>query len=218
MQAVSHKPLQFGALLATEGVVEQLELRSTVGFCAFHGGNLERVTDQIAREAATRSGASYYGVLQPEGLRHHIPSAKIDPADSPRLATFLAHCHFVISLHGYGRQGHWTTLHLGGQNRALARHIAHHLRWHLAAYRVTDDLRSIPFELRGQHPDNPCNRTRSGGVQIELPPRVRGLSPLAVHWPGHDPSTQTFPHINHLIEALANSARTWGPQTEVPAR
>ena len=27
--------------------------------------------------------------------------------------------------------------------------------------------------LRGVHPDNPVNRVRDGGVQIELPPRVR---------------------------------------------
>jgi phage replication-related protein YjqB (UPF0714/DUF867 family) len=31
--------------------------------------------------------------------------------------------------------------------------------------------------LRGLHPENPVNRARAGGVQLELPPRVRNLGP-----------------------------------------
>ena len=27
------------------------------------------------------------------------------------------------------------------------------------------------------HPDNPVNQTRGGGAQLELSPRVRGISP-----------------------------------------
>ena len=211
MQPVSHEPLLFRDLLRTDGVLEELELRSTIGFCALHGGNLERVTDHIAREAARRSGASYYGVVQPGGMRHHIPSAQLDPSHSPNLTSFIDHCRVVISIHGYGRHGHWSTLHLGGRNRQMAKHVAHHLRWNLSAYKITDELEAIPKDLRGQLPANPCNLPSSGGVQIELPPRVRGLSPLALHWPGHDPVQETFPHVNHLIEGLVNAASTWPP-------
>ncbi len=211
VQPVSHEPIPFGDLLRVDGVKEELELRSSIGFCALHGGNLERVTDHIAREAAFRSGASYYGVLQPGGMRHHIPSAQLDPAQSSNLTSFIDHCDVVISVHGFGRHGHWSTLHLGGRNRQLAKHVAHHLRWSLAAYRIIDELEAIPRELRGQHPDNPCNLSSSGGVQIELPPRVRGLSPLTQHWPGHDPDQEAFPHINQLIDGLVNAATTWPP-------
>ena len=35
---------------------------------AYHGGGLEAMTDVIAREAAERSGASYYGVVHPPGF------------------------------------------------------------------------------------------------------------------------------------------------------
>ena len=35
-------------LLAHDGVEEHLELRSTIGFLALHGGSLERETDCIA--------------------------------------------------------------------------------------------------------------------------------------------------------------------------
>src|SRR3954471_2358794 len=53
----------FAELLAHEGVEELCELRSPFGFMAFHGGNLEHGTDQVALEAAARAGASFYGVL-----------------------------------------------------------------------------------------------------------------------------------------------------------
>jgi phage replication-related protein YjqB (UPF0714/DUF867 family) len=36
-----------------------------------------------------------------------------------------------------------------------------------------DDVERIPPHLRGVHRANPVNRVRGGGVQIELPPRVR---------------------------------------------
>ena len=54
-------------LLAVPGVGEELELRSTLGVCALHGGGLERATEAVAREVAERTGASYYAVVQPEG-------------------------------------------------------------------------------------------------------------------------------------------------------
>ena len=73
-------------LLAHDGVVEELALRSTVGFLALHGGSLERETDPIAREAAEAVGASLYTLSQPDDLRWHIPSVRMDPADSPALA------------------------------------------------------------------------------------------------------------------------------------
>ena len=47
----------------------------------------------------------------------------------------------------------------------------------LPDYDVVLDLEAIPRELRGLHPDNPVNIPRLGGVQLELPPRVRGLGP-----------------------------------------
>ena len=43
----------------------------------------------------------------------------------------------------------------------------------MPGYRWIDDLERIPSHLRGVHRDNPVNRARDGGVQIELPPRVR---------------------------------------------
>jgi phage replication-related protein YjqB (UPF0714/DUF867 family) len=47
----------------------------------------------------------------------------------------------------------------------------------IPGFQVITDLDAIPRELRGLHPDNPVNRTRRGGMQLELTPRVRGISP-----------------------------------------
>lgn len=199
----------FAELLAEPGVVEVVDLRSTFGFCAFHGGNLERLTDQIASEAAARSGASFYGVMQPTGMRHHISSKYVSPTQSPRLASFIDHCEVVVAIHGYGLQGRWSDLLLGGTNRALASHLARHIRNELPAYNVLDNLEDIPKRLRGQHPDNPCNLTEAGGVQIELPPRVRGLSPMANYWPTKHMGVRRFTHTERLIEGLADAARIW---------
>ncbi len=212
-QEVSHDACTFGDLLARPGVVETVQLRSRLGFCAFHGGNLERHTDHIAREAAERSGSTFYGVSQPKGMRQHIPSTKVDPDQSPKLRSFLDHCEVVIAIHGYGLRGRWTDVLVGGQNRPLAQHVSWHVRRSLPQYRVVDDVEQIPKGLRGQHSKNPCNLARGGGVQIELPPRVRGLTPMALHWPGYDPDIDRFPHIDRLIEGLTAAARAWEAST-----
>lgn len=172
---------------------------------AFHGGALEEQTDVIAAEAAERAGASYYAVLQPDGMRDHIPSHHFVASRSPKLAAFLDHVDAVVAVHGYGRHGQWTTLLLGGKARPLASHVAAHLRNAIPDYRIVDDLDAIPTELRGLHPDNPVNVVRQGGVQLELPPRVRGRSPLWAHWkgPGHVPPMQS------LIEGLVTAALAW---------
>ena len=216
MQPVDRTPIAFGELLARPGVVEALDLRGPIGICAFHGGNLERVTEQIASDAAAKAGASFYAVIQPRGMRHHIPSAKVDPGQSARLAAFLEHSRFVIAIHGYGHRGYFASMLCGGSNRDLAGHVAHHLRDALPAYDSIDDLDRIPRPLRGIHPDNPCNLTAGGGMQLELPPRVRGLTPLVRHWPSHDHRRQRFPHVNHVIDGLAAAARSWADLTRAP--
>lgn len=190
----------FADLLAEPGVEEVLELRSSrIGFMAFHGGSLERRTDVVAIEAAQRSGASVYAVIQPVGLRWHIPSTAVTPDASASLRAFVDHVDVAIAIHGFGREGLWTSLLLGGTNRALARHIASALRSRLDGYSIVDDLEAVPKELRGLHRANPVNLPAAGGVQLELPPRVRALTP----------------HLDDrsfalLIEGLADAASTWG--------
>jgi phage replication-related protein YjqB (UPF0714/DUF867 family) len=171
----------FDQLLAHPGVEEVCELRSPFGVMAFHGGNLERGTDVVAAAAAQPAGASLYAVVQPPDLRWHIPSIAVQPAASRALARFVEHVDVAVAIHGYGREGWWTRLLLGGRNRALAVHLGACLRFTLEpyGYEVIDDIDEIPRELRGVHRRNPVNLPTSGGVQLELPPRVRGQSPLS---------------------------------------
>ena len=209
--------MRLDLLLHEPGVDEVLHLRSPVGFLALHGGGQDRVTDEIACAAASGSGASLYAVVQPPTLRWHIPSYRYDPAASARLRQFLDHVHVVISVHGYGVDG-WRTdwrppgfestrlgrFHareaflIGGRNRARAADLAARLREALPDYEVWDDLDRIPPKAAGQDPRNPVNLPAEGGVQVECPPRVRGLGPSAA------PADTAV-----LIDVLAETAAAW---------
>ncbi|WP_322859444.1 poly-gamma-glutamate hydrolase family protein [Mycobacterium europaeum] len=196
-------PESLSALLSQAGVSEAGRLRSRFGFLAIHGGGLEEMTDVIAERAAEAADASVYVLRHPDRYPHHLPSALFDPTESPRLAEFLDHVDVAVSLHGYGRIGRSTQLLAGGRNRALAAHLARHIR--LTGYRVITELEDIPPELRGLHPDNPVNRVREGGTQLELSPRVRGLSPRSP-LPGDDGLS---PVTAALIRGLVEAARCW---------
>jgi phage replication-related protein YjqB (UPF0714/DUF867 family) len=197
---------RFAELLDHDGVEEDLELRSPFGLMAFHGGNLEEGTDVIAAAVAEQAGASLYAVRQPVGLRWHLPSVEIGPSDSPALAAFVDHVRVAIAVHGYGREGMWTTLLLGGRHRPLAEHVGRHLRAAMPGYEVLDDLDAIPSELRGVHRANPVNLPRDGGVQLELPPRTR--SRTVPMWRDL-PDTQPVPHQLDLIAGLVAAVRAW---------
>jgi phage replication-related protein YjqB (UPF0714/DUF867 family) len=196
----------FAEVLSTAGVAETYELRSDVGVMAYHGGSLEVMTDVIAAEVAERAGASYYAVIQPQASREHFPSISVRPSESDRLAAFLDHVDVVITIHGFGRRGMFSSLLLGGRNRVLAAHVGARLRTRLPAYDIVTELTDIPEPLRGQHAANPVNLPRNGGVQIELPPRVRGLSPMWWDWEGPG----LTPHTEALIDGLVDAVTTWG--------
>jgi phage replication-related protein YjqB (UPF0714/DUF867 family)/gamma-glutamylcyclotransferase (GGCT)/AIG2-like uncharacterized protein YtfP len=190
-------------LVADPAVSEYSELGSRFGFMAIHGGGLEQMTDVIAERSAQAAGASVYVVRHPEHYPHHLASSAYVAEHSARLAEFLDHVDVVVSVHGYGRIGRSTQLLAGGRNRSLATHLATHVR--IPGYRVITDLDGIPRELRGLHPDNPVNRARGGGAQLELTPRVRGISPRSgpVGTDGLNAATAT------LVDGLATAAKSW---------
>ena len=196
-------PQSLSELLRHPGMAESSRLRSRFGFLAIHGGGLEQMTDVIAERAADAAGASVYILRHPDHFPHHLPSARFIADESACLAEFLDHLEVAVSLHGYGRVGRSTQLLAGGRNRALASHVARHVE--LPGYQVVTDLDAMPSELRGLHPANPVNRVRLGGVQLELPPRVRGLSPRS-QLPGDDGLS---PVTSALVLGLALAANTW---------
>lgn len=195
-------------LLASPHVEELCELRGRVGLMAFHGGNLERTTDVVAREVAARTRSSLYAVVQQPPLRRHIPSTAFRPEHSEALASFLDHVDVAITIHGYGRESSWWHLLLGGRNRGLANHLAGYLRVGLPdEYEVVDELDEIPQELRGQHRHNPVNRPPAAGVQIELPPTVR-WNHAERGWSDHL-GTARATQVDLLIDALVSGVEAW---------
>ncbi|WP_255503126.1 poly-gamma-glutamate hydrolase family protein [Mycolicibacterium sp. CR10] len=201
----SAAPQTLSQLLADPAIVEDSTLRSRFGFLAIHGGGLEQMTDVIAERAADAADASLYVVRHPDGYPHHLPSALYRTDESPRLAEFLDHVDVAVSLHGYGRLGRSTQILAGGRHRALAEHVAKHVE--IPGYQVVTDLGTIPRELRGLHPDNPVNRARGGGAQLELSARVRGISPRSAI-PGDDGLS---PATSALVQGLVRAARSWTP-------
>ena len=196
-------PQSLSDLLADPAVLEESTLRSRFGFMAIHGGGLEQMTDIIAERAADAAGASTYVLRHPENYPHHLPSALYRAEESDRLAEFLEHVEVVVSLHGYGRLGRSTQLLAGGGNRVLAEHVAGH--FDVPGYHVVTDLDAMPRELRGLHPDNPVNRVRGGGTQLELSPRLRGISPRST--PADDNGLS--PATSALIQGLVAAAHSW---------
>lgn len=200
----SAAPQSFSELLADPGVDEVSELRSRFGFLAIHGGGLEQMTDVIAERAAEGADASLYLVRHPDKYPHHLPSTRFRAEESARLAEFLDHVDVAVSLHGYGRIGRSTQLLAGGRNRTLATHLASHVV--VPSFQLVTDLDAIPHELRGLHPDNPVNRVRGGGTQLELSARVRGLGPRCV--PADD-GHGLAPATAALVQGLIEAAQSW---------
>jgi phage replication-related protein YjqB (UPF0714/DUF867 family) len=198
-------PQSLSEMLTNPAVIESSTLRSRFGFLAIHGGGLEKMTDVIAERAAAAAGASVYVVRHPAHYPHHLSSSAYRAGESTRLDEFLDHVDVTVSLHGYGRIGRTQQLLAGGGNRELAAHLAQHVS--VPGYQVITDLEAIPRELRGLHPDNPVNRTRDGGTQLELSPRVRGISPRS-GMAGDDGLSRA---TSALVAGLAATALSWPP-------
>ena len=188
--------MDLAELLTLPGITEECTLRSNVGFMALHGGSQDRGTEQIARRAADEAGASYYAIVQPSALRVHLTSRLHDPDDSPNLGAFLEHVDVAISVHGFGRDGFALWLDpdrglivepygpairgkqtgplrgiiVGGLNAPLVDAARELFRDRFAGYHVADERIRLGF-----HPANPVNLPSAHGVQVELPPGLRGI-------------------------------------------
>ena len=198
----------FTELLSSPEISEEIEIRSSFGVCALHGGGLERATEAVARDVAKNTDSSYYAVIQPEGSRIHLSSKYFDPNQSSKLGQFLEKIDTLISIHGYGKEDDFWALLLGGSNRELAYHLAGSLREVLPEeYRVVDQIDNIPPPLRGVHPDNPVNFPINGGVQIEIPPGLRWNREYNF-WSDAE-GTPRSADLNKLIKGLVSGINSW---------
>jgi phage replication-related protein YjqB (UPF0714/DUF867 family) len=224
--------MDLAELLALPGVKEECVLRSGVGFMALHGGSQDRGTDQIARRAAERAGASYYAIVQPPGLRVHLTSRLHDPAHSALLRGFLAHVEVAISIHGFGRDsfalrvdpqcgltveaygpamrgsqsGPLRGIIIGGRNADLLQAARRLLGDRFEGYHVADERVRLGF-----HPDNPANLPSGAGIQIELPPGLRGIGDFGEHL---DPRPDGV--VTEVVAALVELAERMSPPPSTP--
>jgi phage replication-related protein YjqB (UPF0714/DUF867 family) len=173
-------------LLDHPEVTEEVQLGSSVGVMAIHGG-IEADTAEMAREIVQATGASLYVIEQSEQLAWHLPSTEYDPSHSEALTSFIDHVDRVVSLHGFGRDHLRGAVLVGGTNQLMRSSVAHLLRMR-TRLRVVDRMRDIPRNLRGQHPQNPVNLPRHGGVQLELSATAR-----------------VAPHRGMVVEAVADA-------------
>jgi phage replication-related protein YjqB (UPF0714/DUF867 family) len=188
--------MDLAEVLSLPGVLEISSLQSAVGFMALHGGSQDRGTHELASRAAERSGASYYAIVQPSGVRAHLTSRRHNPDHSERLRDFLGHVQIAISVHGFGRDGFALRIDategvliepygpalrgrqsgplrgiiVGGQNSDLVNAARGLLHDRFTGYHVADERIRLGF-----NPRNPVNLPPLHGVQIELPPGLRGI-------------------------------------------
>lgn len=133
---------------------------SPVLLLAPHGGRLEAGTDHIVRAVAGRHFSYYlFLAVMPGGNPVlHLPSTSFD---EPRALALLAGHDTVIAVHGCRGWGQVASL--GGLDEALKEEVA------LALERRGVEVRRQGHPWPGRHPQNICNRGRSGrGVQLEL--------------------------------------------------
>jgi phage replication-related protein YjqB (UPF0714/DUF867 family) len=89
---------------------------------------------------------------------------------------------------------------VGGRNADLVDAARQLLNDRLAGYHVADERVRLGF-----HPDNPVNLPTAGGVQIELPPGLRGIGEFGDHLAPRRDGVVTAV-VTALVE-LANRAR-----------
>ena len=141
------------------------ENNSRIAVIATHGGGIEPGTVDIADGVASSEHTFYAfkGIKRKGNAVLHITSNKFDEPKGVRLAE---NADVVVSIHGY--QGKDEVVFIGGRNQDLKEKIRYMLNE--AGFHAEISTKT---GLRAQHPENICNRCRSGeGVQLEI---SRGL-------------------------------------------
>jgi phage replication-related protein YjqB (UPF0714/DUF867 family) len=209
---------------------------------ALHGGSQDRGTHEIASRAAAQSGASYYAIVQPADLRVHLTSRHHDPSQSQQMSAFLQHVEIAISVHGFGRDsfnfyvgprcapviepygpalrgrqtGPLRGIIVGGLNAALVDAACQLLGERLADYHAGSERVRLGFHSR-----NPVNLPAAHGVQIELPPALRGIGDLGEHLvPGQDGIvTEVVAALVELADRAAQlcARASYSPATPAPS-
>ena len=189
------------------GVREEVTLRGRVrGSSRSTVGTLEKTTDEVARGAAELSGSSYYGVIHPEGPKHHVPSTRFRPVgvESARSIRrprrhrdrgawlWPRHTHALAAARRAEPRG-------GDGDRASATRSA------AGSLRHRRRRRPDPQRAAGAAPGKPGEPSARGGCTESNSLRRSGGTSITTHWSGFGgaPITEL---IHSLIHALADAA------------
>lgn len=163
----------FSALLSHETAgrdyrIEARHVTNSALVMAPHGGRIEPGTSEIARSVAQDDKSLYLFEGVRVGLRHHELHVTSHLYDEPLALEIAARTNRLVAFHGRADRDDAETIWIGGLDTDLSELILDHI--------VQADFvgRLQKGELAGTHPNNICNRARSGrGVQLELPRTLR---------------------------------------------
>ena len=160
----------FNEILKNKNVLEFYFAGKSPGIMAYHGGAIEKGTEQIARAIISHGFAGYIVSARARNNHwsFHVGSQHIKPNDSEKLRTFISCVDSAIAIDGQARDNN---IYVGGLNTELRCKIAEALSEEFLG--VVSDLKKIPSNLRGISKINIVNKPEYKGVQIELPKNLR---------------------------------------------
>ncbi|WP_424362056.1 poly-gamma-glutamate hydrolase family protein [Methylocystis parvus] len=165
----------FAALAAREieGVhyrIHVVQRPSPIAIVAPHGGWIEPGTSHLATAIAGADHSLYRFDSLSRRTRDdtmHITSTRFD---EPRALALIAVSDVVLTVHGRKNGDDGASIWIGGLHEALRDEIGAVLTGNGFATKVVGE----GHPLSGRHPENICNRGKTGaGVQIELPKALR---------------------------------------------
>ena len=172
--------------------------RSPVAVIAPHGGGIEPGTVDLA-DAVAGAEHSFYAFkgIKPAGnFILHITSHRFDEPTGLRIA---GQAEVVVTLHGH-HDRRQQAVYIGGRHQGLAEKI----RQCLAGAGFRAEISSRPG-LQARHPQNICNRCRSGqGVQLEI---TRALRERLFSHLSRRPSRSKTADFFRFVEALRAALR-----------
>ncbi|WP_044028400.1 poly-gamma-glutamate hydrolase family protein [Dinoroseobacter shibae] len=148
--------------------IEARHVTNSAVVMAPHGGRIEPGTSEIARSVAQDDKSLYLFEGVRARLRHHELHVTSHLYDEPLALEIAARTDRLVAFHGRADRDDPETVWIGGLDTDLSGLILDHV------VRAGFVGRLQQGELAGTHPNNICNRARSGrGVQVELPRALR---------------------------------------------
>lgn len=161
-----YKELQHHETEGKDYVILFREAHSGIAVIAPHGGGIEPGTVDLA-DAVAGSKHTFYAFKGIKKKGNAVLHIKSDHFNEPTGLHLAENTELVVSLHGY--HGKEETVFIGGKNQELEEKI----RDALNGAGIDTKISTKPG-LRAQHPENICNRCRSGqGVQLEISKGLR---------------------------------------------